>query len=101
MSYVITEKCLGEQYAQCVDVCPVDCIYPGDHEGQPFMVIDPEICINCNACLVVCPVLAIVATEDEAPKYTKINAELSPIFKDNPPVTQRPADDPPRNPLNQ
>ena len=51
MSYVIVAKCLGEQYAQCVEVCPVDCIYPGDHNGEKFMVIDPEICITCGACL--------------------------------------------------
>ena len=30
MAYVITEKCLGERYATCVAVCPVDCIHPGD-----------------------------------------------------------------------
>ena len=26
MAHVIDEKCLGEVYAACVDVCPVDCI---------------------------------------------------------------------------
>ena len=41
MSYVITGKCLGEQYASCTEVCPVDCIYPGDYKGEKFMVIDP------------------------------------------------------------
>ncbi len=42
MPYVITEKCLGEQYGDCVDVCPVECIHPVEHEGKPFMVIDPD-----------------------------------------------------------
>ena len=48
MSYVIDEKCLGERYASCVAVCPVDCIYPGDYNGEEFMVIDPEVCITCG-----------------------------------------------------
>ena len=47
MSYVITEKCLGERYATRVEVCPVDCIHPGEYEhdgdyGNEFMVIDPK-----------------------------------------------------------
>ncbi|HBH97079.1 MAG TPA: ferredoxin, partial [Candidatus Omnitrophica bacterium] len=41
MSYVIVEKCLGERYAVCATVCPVECIHPIDHKGEPFMVIDP------------------------------------------------------------
>ncbi len=90
MAYVITQPCLGEQYAACVDVCPVECIYPGDYQNKPFMVIDPDICINCDACLNVCPVNAIVATEAEDPAYATINAKLAPLFKHNPPVEPRP-----------
>ena len=86
MAYVITEPCLGEQYAACVDVCPVDCIYPGKHENKSFMVIDPDVCINCDACLNVCPVNAIVPSEKDNPHYAQINAKLASIFKSNPPV---------------
>ena len=43
MPYVINEKCLGERYASCVAVCPVDCIYPGEYKGEEFMVIDPVV----------------------------------------------------------
>ena len=46
MPYVINQECLGEQYADCVDVCPVNCIYPGDYKGEKFMVIDPDVCID-------------------------------------------------------
>jgi ferredoxin len=98
MSYVITDKCLGEQYAQCVSACPVECIYPGDYKGEPFMVIDPELCINCGACMPQCPVLAIVENEDSSPEWAAINKELSPGFKANPKVDTRPANDPPRKP---
>ncbi len=100
MSYVITAKCLGEQYAQCVEVCPVDCIYPGDYKGETFMVIDPEICITCGACLPVCPIAAIVESEDFDPEYAKVNKDLSPQYKSNSKVTPRPSNDPPRKPGN-
>ncbi len=96
MPYVINQECLAEQYADCVDVCPVNCIYPGDYKGEKFMVIDPDICIDCGACLPECPVEAIVATVDEAPEWGKVNAELSPLFKNNAPVTPRPPNDPQR-----
>ncbi len=100
MSYVIIGKCLGEQYASCVEVCPVDCIYPGDYKEEKFMVIDPEICITCGACLPVCPIGAIVESEDYDPEFAKINVELSPKFKGNPKVTPRPTNDPPHKPTN-
>ena len=96
MSYVIVEKCLGERYGSCVAVCPVDCIYPGDYQGKEFMVIDPAVCITCGACLPECPIGAIVESEDYAPEYAKINADLSPAFKANPKVAERPKNDPPR-----
>ncbi len=100
MAFVIVEKCLGEQYADCVAVCPVDCIYPGDYKGQPFMVIDPEVCIDCGACEPECPIEAIVESPDQDPEWAKINAELTPLFKNNPQVTPRPKGDPPRKPTN-
>lgn len=100
MSYVITDKCLGEQYATCVAVCPVDCIYPGDYQDQPFMVIDPEVCIDCGLCLPECPIAAIVESEDESPEWAKINAELSPAWAGAPKIPERPRNDPPRRPGN-
>ncbi|MDQ0159440.1 indolepyruvate ferredoxin oxidoreductase subunit alpha [Alkalibacillus salilacus] len=56
MAFVITSPCQNEKAAECVDVCPVDCIEDG---GDQFY-IDPEVCINCGACVSVCPVSAIV-----------------------------------------
>lgn len=100
MASVITGKCLGERYATCVAVCPVDCIYPGEYQGKEFMVIDPELCISCGACIAECPVGAIVESEDISPEWTKINAELAPSFKANPKVPEREKTDPPRNPDN-
>lgn len=75
MTYVITEACIGVKDASCVDVCPVDCIHPG--EDQLF--IDPDECIECAACEPECPVNAIFAEEDVPEKYkhyTQLNADF-------------------------
>ena len=100
MSYVIVEKCLGERDGVCATVCPVECINPGEHKGQEFMIIDPEVCINCGLCLPECPVGAIVASEDEDKPYAAINTELTPQSKNNPPASERAKNDPPKRPGN-
>ena len=100
MAYVIGEKCLGERYAVCATVCPVECIHPGDYKSQEFMIIDPEVCINCGLCLPECPVGAIVASEDEDKPYAVINKDLSGQFKNNPPAAERAKNDPPKRPGN-
>tara|TARA_A100001037_G_C15138737_1_gene632565 strand:- start:2081 stop:2392 length:312 start_codon:yes stop_codon:yes gene_type:complete len=100
MTFVIGEKCLGERYATCVDVCPVDCIHPGDYQDQVFMIIDPEECIDCGVCLPECPIDAILETEDDDPEWTQINADLAPDFSSNEPVEPRAANDPPKRPEN-
>lgn len=45
--------------SDCVDVCPVDCIYLGEGKNRMdkiYYYIDEEICISCGACLDACPV---------------------------------------------
>ena len=66
MTYIIAEPCLDVKDASCVDVCPVDCIYEGEH----LYYINPEECIDCAACEPVCPVTAIFA-EDVTPEQWK------------------------------
>jgi ferredoxin len=100
MPHVITEKCLGEVYAACAQVCPVECIHPGKYRGEDFMVIDPEVCIDCGTCLQECPIGAIVGSVEEDPSWARINAELAPQFKDAPKPQPRPPNDPPRKPGN-
>ncbi len=98
MAYVITDICLGERYATCAAVCPVDCIHPGEYQGEDFMVIHPEVCIDCGLCLPECPVGAIVDNEAESPEWATVNAELAPSFEQNTKVSERPRNDPPRKP---
>jgi ferredoxin len=100
MAYVITDKCLGERYATCVAVCPVDCIHAGEYQEQEFMVIDPDTCIDCGLCLPECPIGAIVEGEVESPEWARVNAELAPSFITNPKVPERPRNEAPRKPTN-
>ena len=76
MTYVVTEACIKCKYTDCVDVCPVDCF----HEGPNFLVIDPEECIDCGACVPECPVNAIFL-DDNLPvawkEYQALNAEMA------------------------
>lgn len=55
MAFVVTDNCRGCRFTDCVAVCPVDCFH-GDAE---MLYIDPEECIDCGACVPVCPVEAI------------------------------------------
>ena len=76
MTYVVTEACINCKHTDCVEVCPVDAF----HEGPNFLVIDPEVCIDCVACVAECPVEAIYA-DTEVPSslrnFIGLNAELS------------------------
>ncbi|MFA6030236.1 MAG: ferredoxin family protein [Elusimicrobiota bacterium] len=100
MPHVVTEKCLGEVYAACVEGCPVEAFHPGEYKGQPFMVIDPDLCIDCGVCLPECPIGAIVGSVDDSPEWAKVNAELSPVFKSNPKATPRDQKEAPHKPEN-
>ena len=63
MPYVVAQPCINCKHTDCVEVCPVDCFY----EGPNFLVIHPDECIDCNACVPACPVEAIYA-DDELPE---------------------------------
>ena len=55
MAYVVTAPCFGCKYTDCVVVCPAECF----HEGEQMLYIDPESCLDCDACRPECPVDAI------------------------------------------
>ena len=104
MTFVITQKCLGERYGECVQVCPVDCIHPIEQEGKPFMIIDPQVCIDCGVCVPECPIGAIVSSAGEAPADAELAARLAPAAieyeKQHGKLPTRPPNDPPRRPEN-
>lgn len=74
MTFVVTEPCINCRYTDCIEVCPVDCF----HQGPNFVVINPEVCIDCGVCVPECPVDAI-KEESTVPAsmqhYIALNAE--------------------------
>ena len=77
MTHVVTETCVNCKYTDCVAVCPVDCFY----QGETMLYIDPDECIDCEACVPECPVDAIYLDENvpaESERYIEINAEMAP-----------------------
>lgn len=79
MTFVVTEQCVRCKFTDCVEVCPVDCF----HEGPNFLVIDPEVCIDCALCVPECPVDAIYDENDlpeELQEFIEINARLATIW---------------------
>ncbi|MBS1871486.1 MAG: ferredoxin family protein [Actinobacteria bacterium] len=83
MTYVIAEPCIGQKDASCVEVCPVDCIHPTPDEpgfeAAEHLHIDPEECIDCDACATACPVDACFPLEDlpvDQERFAAVNADF-------------------------
>ena len=55
MPHVVTSTCVDHKYQECVAVCPVEAF----RELDTYLVIDPDECIDCGACIPECPVEAI------------------------------------------
>ena len=76
MAFVVCEPCHDCKYTDCVVVCPCECFY----QDEAQLYIDPEHCIDCEACVPECPVEAIFH-EDNLPEewkdYKQLNAELA------------------------
>ncbi|MGV8937508.1 MAG: ferredoxin FdxA [Allorhizobium sp.] len=77
MTYIVTDNCILCKYTDCVEVCPVDCFY----EGENFLVIHPDECIDCGVCEPECPAEAIKPdTEPGLDKWLKINTDFAQIW---------------------
>ena len=62
MTYIVTGDCVDCVYTSCVDACPVEAF----HETPDRLLINPDTCVNCDACVPECPVEAIFVN-DEVP----------------------------------
>jgi ferredoxin len=86
MAYLVTDNCVKCKHTDCVEVCPVDCFY----EGENFLAINPEECIDCGVCEPECPADAIVLDSSLSPqdmgKWEEINRKYSSIW---PNITQK------------
>jgi ferredoxin len=90
MTHVVTESCIRCKYTDCVDVCPVDCF----REGENFLTIDPDECIDCAVCIPECPVNAIMPEEDvpaDQQHFIALNAELAIAWRANSITKRKPA----------
>lgn len=79
MPFVVTDNCAGCRFTDCVEVCPVSCFH-GDGDR---VYIDPVACIDCAACVPLCPVQAIYEDLDlpeDKEHWTEINAEKAPTL---------------------
>ena len=80
MAHVITSACVDHKYQDCVAVCPVDAF----RETDTYLVIDPDECIDCAACVSECPVEAIYADTDvpaEEDEWIDRNEDESPSLE--------------------
>ena len=75
MPYVIAEPCVDVHDKACMDECPVDCIYDGLRKGY----IQPDECVECGACVPVCPVQAIFE-HDDVPREWRHYADVDREF---------------------
>ena len=74
MTYVVVENCIKCKHMDCIEVCPVDCFY----EGENFLVIHPDECIDCGVCEPECPAEAILPDpEDGIEKWLETNTKSS------------------------
>ena len=79
MAYVIVDTCTKDEH--CIEACPVNCIHPtkdeGDFETTAQLWINPGECIDCGACVPVCPTNSIYMADEvpgEHPGATEKNA---------------------------
>lgn len=70
MAYtIVSDICQGK--ADCIPVCPVDCIHWTEEGGTKkknpagfeYPNIDGDTCIDCGACLAACPVEGAIIDE--------------------------------------
>ena len=76
MTHIVTDNCSGCRFTDCVSHCPVECFHADDKQ----VYIDPDVCIDCSACIDACPVHAIFDTldmPDTLAPWIAINAERS------------------------
>ena len=80
MAHIVTASCNDCKYTDCCVVCPVECFYQDDM----MLYIDPQDCIDCEACVPECPVEAIYAEADTPSQWTsfiQLNADRAAALK--------------------
>lgn len=78
MTYVITSACVDVKHKACAAECPMDCIYEGDRT----MYINPDECVDCGACRLLCEVDAIFYEDDLPESERKFLTDNAAFFSE-------------------
>ena len=79
MAYVVTDRCVDCRFTYCVAECPANCFY--EVKDPAMLVIHPDECVDCDACVPLCPINAIWPDGELPAEYADWagkNAELAP-----------------------
>src|SRR5476651_1292293 len=74
---VVTSPCIGTKDGACAKVCPVNCFY----DAGEMLVVNPDECISCGACVSECPVSALFMMEDVPESETPFIARNRMFFE--------------------
>ncbi|HKB06136.1 MAG TPA: ferredoxin family protein [Gemmataceae bacterium] len=88
MAHIVAAPCNDCKYTDCCVVCPVECFY----QDEMMLYIDPNDCIDCEACVPECPVEAIYAEANlpaQWTSYVQLNAEKSVALKESGHITEK------------
>jgi len=71
LAFVIVDTCTKDEH--CIESCPVNCIHPTKDEPDfatvPQLYVNPVECIDCGACVPVCPTNSIFVLEELPEEY--------------------------------
>lgn len=87
MTFVVTGRCVDCRYTYCVAECPCDCFF--EVRDPHMLVIDPEKCIDCDACVPLCPVNAIYPDHELPAEYAEWEAKNAALVKTGVLVTEK------------
>lgn len=76
MTTLVTDNCQRCRFTECVTSCPVSAF----HAGEDMLFINPDVCVDCGACIPKCPVQAIyedLDLPDESEGWIDINESQS------------------------
>jgi NAD-dependent dihydropyrimidine dehydrogenase PreA subunit len=80
MAYVITDTCTKDML--CIDTCPSDAIHPradeAGFEAATQVYVNPELCMDCGACMPVCTTNSIFPAEEvpaDKAQFVELNAK--------------------------